>query len=329
MRRRAFITLLGGAAAWPLAARAQQRERMRQIAVLIFYSKHDWQGQMRVAALKDELKKFGWEEGRNCRIDYHWYEGDVQKARAAVAQLVELGPDVIVANGLAGVVSLQQATRTIPIVFVLVGEPVARGLVQSLAHPGGNITGFTNLEWTTAGKWVELMQEIAPAVKQVAVIFNPVSAPFAELFFRSAEEAARKLAIGSLAAVVHSPAEIEAQIKAVAQAPDAGLIVIPDGFTQTHRKLVIELAARHRLPAVYPFRFYPDDGGLISYGIDPVGAFRQTATYVDRILRGEKPANLPVQQPTKFELVINLKTAKALGLAVPPMLLARADEVIE
>jgi len=329
MKRREFITLLGGAAvAWPLAARAQQSV-MRRIDVLIFYSKDDWQGQMRAAALQDELKRLGWEEGRNCRIDYHWYEGDVQKAQAAAAQLVELSPDVIVANGLAGVINLQRATRTIPIVFVLVGEPVARGIVKSLAHPGGNITGFTNLEATIAAKWVEQIKEIAPGIKRVAIIFNPVSAPFTELFFHSGEVAAQKLAIEPVAAVVHSPAEIEAKITAVAQAPGAGLIVLPDGFTQTHRKMVIELAARYGLPAVYPFRFFPDDGGLMSYGIDPAGAFRQTATYVDRILRGEKPATLPVQQPTKFQLVINLKTAKALGIEVPATLLARTDEVIE
>jgi putative ABC transport system substrate-binding protein len=330
MRRREFITLLGGAAvSWPLAASAQQPERMRRIGVLMFYAESDREGQKRVAALREELQNLGWEEGRNIRIEYHWYMGDVEKARASAAELVRLAPDVIVSNGAAGLERLQQATRTIPIVFTLIGEPVVRGFVQSLAHPGGNITGFTNLEASTAAKWMELIKEIAPSVKRVAIIYNPATSPFAILFARSAEVAAHTLALEPVSGVVHSPAEIEATIKTLATDPGAGLIVIPDGFAQTHRKLIIELAARYNLPAVYPFRFFPNDGGLVSYGVEPLGVFRQTAAYVDRILRGAKPADLPVQQPTKFELVINLKTAKSLGITVPPTLLVRADEVIE
>jgi putative ABC transport system substrate-binding protein len=330
MRRREFITLLGGVAvAWPLAARAQQPERMKRIGVLMFYADNDHEGQKRVAAFREELQKLGWEEGRNIQIESHWYMGDVEKARASAAELVRLTPDVIVANGAAGLEKLQQATRTIPIVFTLIGEPVARGFVQSLAHPGGNITGFTNLEATTAAKWIELIKEIAPSVKRVAIIYNPATSPFAVLFARSAEVAAKTLALEPVSTMVHSSAEIEATIKTLATDPGAGLIVIPDGFAQTHRKLIIELAARYSLPAVYPFRFFPNDGGLLSYGVEPHGVFRQTAAYVDRILRGAKPTDLPVQQPTKFELVINLKTAKALGLTIPPALLSRADEVIE
>ena len=330
MNRREFLGVLGCAVvAWPFAARAQQTGLMKRIGVLMFYADSDHEGQKRVATFREELQKLGWEEGRNIQIEYHWYMGDVEKARASAAELVRLAPDVIVANGAAGLEKLQQATRTIPIVFTLIGEPVARGFVQSLAHPGGNITGFTNLEATTAAKWIELIKEIAPSVKRVAIIYNPATSPFAVLFARSAEVAAKTLALEPVSAVVHSPAEIEASIKTLARDPDAGLIVIPDGFAQTHRKLIIELTARYSLPAVYPFRFFPTDGGLVSYGVEPHGVFRQTAEYVDRILRGAKPADLPVQQPTKFELVINLKTAKALGLNVPPALLARSDQVID
>jgi putative ABC transport system substrate-binding protein len=328
-RRREFITLLGAAAAaWPLSVRAQQPERMRRIGVLIFYAESDPEAQTRLAAFREQLQKLGWAEGRNVRIDYRWYIGDAEKARAGAAELVALAPDVILSNGAAGLTMLQQATQTVPIVFALIGEPVERGYVQSLAHPGGNITGFTNLEFTVGTKWVELIKEMAPSITRVAVMFNPIT-PLAIQFFHSAELAARNFAVEPVMARIHSPAEIEATISALGSERGAGLIVVPDGFTQNHRKLVIGLTTRYRVPAIYPFRFFADDGGLISYGIDTVNTFRQAAMYVDRILRGAKPADLPVQQPTKFELVINLKTAKTLGLEVPPMLLARADEVIE
>jgi putative ABC transport system substrate-binding protein len=330
MKRREFIYLVGvAAAAWPLAARGQQSEQMKRIGVLMFYADSDHEGQKRVTVFREELQRLGWEEGRNMQIEYHWYMGDVEKARASAAELVRIAPDVIVANGAAGLEKLQKATRTIPIVFTLIGEPVARGFVQSLARPGGNITGFTNLEATTAAKWIELLKEIAPSVKRVAIIYNPATSPFAILFARSAEVAAQTLELEPVSAVVHSPGEIEATIKTLSTDPGASLIVVPDGFAQTHRKLIIELAARYSLPAVYPFRFFPNDGGLLSYGVEPHGVFRQTAAYVDRILRGAKPADLPVQQPTKFELVINLKTAKTLGLTIPPTLLSRADALIE
>ena len=330
MRRREFITFVGGAAVvWPLAVRAQQSEQLKRVGVLMFYADSDHEGQKRVTAFREELQRLGWEEGRNIQIKYQWYMGDVEKARASAAELVRLAPDVIVANGAAGLEKLQKATRTIPIVFTLIGEPVARGFVQSLAHPGGNITGFTNLEATTAAKWIELLKEIAPSVKRVAIIYNSAVSPFAILFARSAEVAAQNLELELVSAVVHSSGEIEATIKALATEQGGSLIVVPDGFIQTHRKLIIELAARYSLPAVYPFRFFPNDGGLLSYGVEPHGVFRQTAAYVDRILRGARPADLPVQQPTKFELVINLKTAKALGLTIPPTLLSRADALIE
>jgi len=330
MNRRAFITLLGGAAVtWPLAARAQQPERMRRIGVLMALFEDDPDSRPRVEAFQQGLEKLGWTLGRNVRIDYRWARGDLEGTRAAVAELMRLPLDVILAEGTPNLRLLRQGTSSIPIVFTVVSEPVAAGFVASLAHPGGNITGFTNLEPSMGEKWLELLKEISPRVSRVALVFNPDTIPVSFQSSRSAQAAADKFGVEVVVAGVRDLAQIEPVVTRVGREQDGGLILPPDVFTAVHRKLIIELAARHRLPAVYSFRFFAADGGLISYGVDLVHQFRLAGAYVGRILRGEKPADLPVQQPTKFELVINLKTARALGLEVPPTLLARADEVIE
>jgi putative tryptophan/tyrosine transport system substrate-binding protein len=330
VKRRDFITLLGGAAAaWPLAARAQPVVRTQRIGALISVAEGDPEGQARVAAFEQELAKLGWTIGRNLQIDYRWGMGDVERTRVAAAELLKLAPDVILANATTATAVLQQATRTFPIVFVGVSEPVAQGFVQSLTRPGGNITGFTNVEPTLGAKWLELLKEIAPSVTRVAVMFNPQTAPNAALFSRSAELAAQKFTIEAVVAAVHEPGEIQAVMAALGREPGGGLILPPDTFTSTHSKLIVETAGRNGLATISPFRFFAAEGGLISYGANVLDQFRQAAGYVDRILRGTKTADLPVQQPTKFELVINLKAAKALGLTVPPKLLAVADEVIE
>jgi putative ABC transport system substrate-binding protein len=329
VRRRAFIAVLGGAAAWPLLARAQQPERMRRIGVLMSVPEFGVDSPARVAAFQQGLEKLGWSVGRNLRIDYRWGTFDVARARAAAADLLGLAPDVILANATVALSAAQEATGTVPIVFTVVSEPLTQGFVQSLAHPGGNVTGFTNLEPTVGAKWPELLQQIAPQVTKVALIYNPASTPVAVAFSRSAATAAQGFGISTIDAPVYQPAEIESVITILAHEPGGGLIFPVDSFTSAHRKLIIDLAARYRLPAVYGFRYFPAEGGLVSYGIDVLQQFREAASYVDRILRGEKPSDLPVQQPTKFELVINLKTAKALGLSVPQTLLATADEVIE
>ena len=329
-RRRAFITLLGGAAAaWPLAARAQQPDRMRRIGVLMSFAENDPEGKVRATVFERALQELGWTGGRNIRIDYRWAPSDVEQTRAAAAELLRLAPDMILAHATQATAALQRATRTVPVVFVAVSEPVAQGFIQSLAHPGGNITGFTNLEPTLGAKWLELLKEIAPRVTRVAVLYNPNTAPYATLFSRSAEVVAQKMAVELTAAPVYDPAEIESALAMLGREPGGGLIIAPDPFTSAHRELILTLAARHKLPAVYRERFFVAAGGLMSYGPDLVEQFRQAAGYIDRILRGEKPADLPVQTPTKYELVINIKTANALDLEVPPTLLARADEVIE
>jgi putative ABC transport system substrate-binding protein len=330
MKRREFITLLGGAAvAWPLATRAQQPDRMRRIGVLMSFAENDPEGKVRATVFERALQELGWTGGRNIRIDYRWAPGDVEQTRAAAAELLRLAPDMILAHATQATAALQRATRTVPVVFVAVSEPVAQGFVQSLAHPGGNITGFTNLEPTLGAKWLELLKEIAPRVTRVAVLYNPNTAPYATLFSRSAEVVAQKMAVELTAAPVHEPAEIESALSMLGREPGGGLIIAPDPFTSARRKLIFDLAARYRVPAISAFRYLSNEGGLVSYGVDVRDQFRQAAAYVDQILRGGKPADLPVQQPTKFELVINLKTAKALGLDVPSTLLARADEVIE
>jgi putative ABC transport system substrate-binding protein len=330
MQRREFITLGGGAAAaWPFQAYAQQRERMRRVGVLMTEPENDPESRVRAAVFQQTLERLGWVVGRNLAIDYRWPAGDLARTRAAVAELLPLAPDVIVAAATPGALASRSATQTIPVVFVGVSEPVAQGFVQSLARPGGNLTGFSMLEPTIGGKWLELLKELAPGVKRVMVMFNPQMAPNGPLFFRSVLEAGQKLAVETVTAIVNDVAEVESAVTELARVPGGGLIVIPDTFTATNRKLLIDLATRYRVPAAYAFRFFATDGGLMSYGVDIKEQFRQAAGYVDRILRGEKPADLPVQQPVKFELVINMKTAKTLGLTVPLTLQVAADEVIE
>jgi putative ABC transport system substrate-binding protein len=329
MKRREFITLLGAAVAWPLAARAQQPGRVRRIGLLIQLAESDPEGQVRVAAFREGLQKLGWRIGDNLRIDYRWGTSNDERARAAAAQLLKMAPDVIFANSSVALRAAQQATRTVPIVFTTVIEPVTQGFVSSLAHPGGNITGFSYLELSVGGKWLDLLKEIAPRVARVAFMFNPQRGPYSVGVSRFAEEAANKFAVKYVEAPVYEPSKIETVMTMLAREPGGGLIVSPDAFTVTHSKLIIDLAARSSLPAIYAERNFVAEGGLVSYGANYVDHFRQAAIYVDRILRGEKPADLPVQQPSKFDLVVNLKTAKALGLDVPLHLQQLADEVIE
>src|SRR5499433_118357 len=329
--RREFITLLGGAAAArPLAARAQQPERMRRIGVLMPLAADDPVRQARITALREGLEKLGWTEGRNIRIDTRWTTtGDVESMRRFAKELVALQPDLIVTQSTPITATLLQETRTIPIVFALVADPIDSGFVASFAKPGGNITGFVTIDPTMAGKWLELLKEIAPRADRVAFLFNPATATYFEYWLNPFKAAAVSFAVEAIAAPVHDRSELESVIAAQARRPNSGLLVMPDGFMNVHRAEVISLAARYRLPAVYPYRFWAELGGLLSYGPDQTDNFRRAATYVDRILKGEKPSELPVQAPVKFELVINLKTAKVFGLDVPWILQQRADEVIE
>ena len=330
MRRREFITLVGGAAAaWPFAARAQPGERMRRIGVLTGRAESDPEGQRQVAAFRGGLAALGWEPGRNVKIEYRWHAGDASQAQAFAKELLALRSDILVANTTPSLTAIRQATRTIPIVFIGVADPVGQGLVPSLARPGGNVTGFGLEEPSMGAKWVELLKEIAPRVARAATIFNPETAPYARMFLPSMEAAARSAALTMTVAPISSVAEIEQAVVVVGREQDGGVIVLPDSFLVAQQETVVASTARQRVPTVYAIRPFAAAGGLIAYGIDRVELFRLAASYVDRILKGEKPADLPVQLPTKFELVINLKTAKALGLDVPPMLLARADEVIE
>jgi len=330
MQRREFITLLGSAAAaWPLVARAQQSQRMRRIGVLMQYTENDPDSQARRAGLEADLARLGWMIGRNLAIDYRWNNLTVIQARAAAAELLALAPDVILANTFPGVQALFAATRTVPVVFTFITLPAAQGWIESQAHPGGNMTGFTYLEPPIAGKWLDLLKEIAPRVTRVAYIFNPPAGAYAGLFYGSIEPSAARFGIETALVAVNEPADFERAIAAHAREPGGGMIIDPDSFTSLHRRLIIDLAARYHLPAIYSRRFFTADGGLASYGVDDNDHFRQVASYLDRILRGEKPADMPVQQPTKFELLINKKTAEALGLGLPTTLLARADELIE
>jgi putative ABC transport system substrate-binding protein len=330
MRRRDFITLLGCAAAMgPRMVSAQQQERIRRLSVLMGIAASDLDSSARVDAFEHGLEKLGWTPGRNLRIDYRWAAGDIERIRAAVPDLLSTVPDVILADGTPALRAFHQATVNVPIVFTVVSDPVGAGFVESLRRPGGNITGFTNLEPSVGGKWLELLREIAPSVMHVGIMFNPDTAPFSIQPSRLAQAAAEDFAMKAAIAPVHEPAEIETAIAELVLQPNGGLILPQDSFTSVHRKLIVDLAARYRIPAVYAFRYFTAEGGLVSYGINVIDQMRRAATYVDRILRGKRPAELPVQQPTTFELVVNLKTAKALGLQVPPTLLARADEVLE
>jgi ABC-type uncharacterized transport system substrate-binding protein len=329
MKRREFITLLGGAAAaWPLAARAQQGGGMRRIGVLIQVAEGDPQARIEVAAFLRGLHELGWSEGHNLRIDTRWGGGDADRIRQYAAELVALAPEVVLAPGGTVVGALQQASRTVPIVFVTVTDPVGRGYIASLAQPLGNATGFTSFEYGMGGKWLEVLKEIAPRVTRAAVLRDPVIT--AGIGYLGAIHAlAPSIGVQVTPVDVRHTSDIERAVAAFARTPNGGLIVTADPAAIAHREAIITLAARHRLPAVYPYRHFVADGGLMSYGIESADQYRQAAGYVDRILKGEKPGDLPVQQPTKYGLVINLKTARALGLEVPDTLLSTADEVIE
>ena len=333
MNRREFSTLIAGAAAtssmlWPLAA-AAQADAVRRIVMLTAMAESDPEAQARVAAFQQGLRALGWVDGRNVRVDFRWGSSDAGALRLLAKEVVERKPDLIVGVTTPAVAALAQETRTIPILFVQVVDPVGRGFVANLARPGGNMTGFLNFEFPMGGKWMETLKQIAPGVKRAALLYNPQTAPFGISFVHVIEAAAVGLQVDAVAITVRDAAEIAAKIATFAGRPDGGLIVLPDLFNTLNRDEIVALAARHRLPAVYPFRYFPLSGGLISDGVDTADLFRSSASYVDRILRGAKVSELPVQGPTKFELVINLKAAKALGLEVPPTLLARADEVIE
>jgi putative ABC transport system substrate-binding protein len=330
MRRREFVTLLGGAAlASPLAVRAQQAARMRRIGVLSGYAEDDPETKSRLAAFRAGLAKRGWAEGRNVRLDYRFAAGSSDQYPALAKELIALDPDVILAHTTLVTAALQRETRTIPIVFVNVSDPIGSGFIASLARPGGNITGVLHYEAGIVGKWLGLLKEIAPRLVRIALLGNPKTTPF-DYFLRSAEAVAPSLSVELIPVrVEYAAADIERAIDLLAPVSNSGIVVAPDVTTVVHRDRVIALAARHRLPAVYPFHLFVADGGLMSYGTDQVDMFRQTANYVDRILRGDKPADLPVQAPTRYETAINLKTAKALGLTVPNALLVAADEVIE
>jgi ABC-type uncharacterized transport system substrate-binding protein len=331
MNRRAFIKLLGGAAAFaPLAARAQQTDRVRRLGVMTDTAENNPEGQARVAALRHRLQELGWIEGRNLKVDYRWSEGNVERARAYAAEIVALNPDVIFALANSQLAPLSRETRTIPIVFVGVSDPVGPGYVASITHPGGNITGFTLYEPSMGGKWVELLKEIAPTLTQVALMANPATAVGQGTFYtRAFDSAAATFRIEASNAPIHNVTDIEPAIAGLAQTPNTGLVVSPDSFTQAYDKLIVTLAAKHRLPTIYGNRSFPTAGGLMSYGPNFVDTIQRSASYIDRILHGEKSADLPVQQPTKFEFVINLKTAKTLGLTVSNQMQLLADEVIE
>jgi putative ABC transport system substrate-binding protein len=329
MRRRKFISLLGGAAAaWPLTARAQQPERMRRIGVLMAVAESDADVRSGVALFQQSLQELGWKDGRNIRIDYRWGDADADRIQALAKELVGLQPDVLVAHSTPSAKGLLQATRSIPIIFLTVTDPLGQGLVASLSRPGGNITGFSVFEFSLGTKWVEVLKQIAPGTRRVTAMFNPDTAPYYGMYLRSIEAATSAIAVELIAAEVHSETDIGNVIRKLGSEPDGGLFVLPDSHNVVHRKRIIELAAEYRLPAIYYFRYFASDGGLISYGPDEMDLFVRTASYIDRILKGASPSDLPVQQPTKFELVINLKTAKALGLGVPDRLLA-LHEVIE
>ena len=329
MRRRDFIALIGGGTvAWPLAARAQQPDQMRRIGVLISTASDDPVGQARVATFLQGLQQLGWTDGRNMRIDTRWASNNADNGRKYAAELIALAPDVILAGGSLATSSLLQATRAVPIVFALVPDPVGAGYVDSLARPGGNATGFASIDYSMGAKWLELLKEIAPGVTRVAVLRDPAVAAGAGQF-GGIQSAASSTGVEVSPINARDAGEIERAVMAFALSSNGGLIVTSTASAQAHTELIVKLAARHKLPAVYFQRSFVTSGGLVSYGSDLVDSFRRAAEYVDRILKGEKPADLPVQAPTRYELVINLKTAKALGITVPPTLLARADDVIE
>ena len=329
MNRRKFVTLFGGVAAatWPIAARAQQAERVRHVGVLTTLSDKDSEGQLRVAVFRQELQKLGWIEGRNIQFDYRWAAGDAQRLRAYAEELVGMAPAVILAANNTSLRALEAVTRAVPIVFAQVADPVGSGHVASLARPGGNITGFALYEPAIAVKWLELLKEIAPSIARVAIIYDPTD--FNSKHIQEIEPVIASFGVQLSSFIIRNVSDIERAIDGFSIQPHGGLIILPGPFTVVHRDLIISLATRHALPNVHAYRYYPAAGGLASYGVDNVESYLGAASYVDRILKGEKPADLPIQLPKTFRLVINLKSAKALGLTVPPALLARADEVIE
>ena len=330
MQRREFITLLGASTfAWPLAARAQQATGVRRVAFLHPYAENDAEVLARVIAFREGLESLGWTENRNIRIEHRYSGGDLGRIRAYATELVHSAPGLIVGSGTPITAALKEATSTIPIVFNLVNDPVGQGFVASLSRPGGNITGFTFIDFPLIGKWLEMIKEIAPGVRHIALMFNPDTTPFYPAFLHELEAANKSLAVELSASPVHDEAEVEAAITALAREPGGGLIAAPDGFINNHRRAIMTLTERRRLLAIYGFRQFVTEGALISYGPDSADIVRRSAGYVDRILKGERPADLPVQAPTKYELVINLKTAKALGIDVPLHLQQIADEVIE
>ena len=328
MRRRDFIIVIGSVAAWPLMARAQQPERIRRVGVLTGLAQDDPEAQARIKAFQQRLRELGWTDGHNVQIDYRWASGDVDRTRAYAAELVALAPDVILVNTPPGLAALQKATRTIPIVFAQVID-ASESDAASVARPGGNVTGFYSyFDFTIVGKWLEILKEIAPQVRRVAIMQN-VDHPVWAGYLRAINEIAPSFGVGIVPAGLHGPTDIKLGIDELAREPNGALIVLPDSMTATYRKEIVDLAAAHRIPAVYPLRYFVASGGLVSYGADVVASFRQAASYVDRILHGANPATLPVQQSTKLELRINLKAAHALGLPIPSTLVDRADEVIE
>jgi putative tryptophan/tyrosine transport system substrate-binding protein len=329
MKRREFISLLGGATAWPFTARAQQPERMRRIGVLMAYAATDREGLDWVAAFREGLQKLGWTEGRNLLIDARWAADDAGSRQRFAKELAALDPELVLTQNTITTVAMMQQTRTIPIIFGNVADPVGSGFIASLRRPGGNVTGFTTTESTMAGKWVELLREVDPRVTRIAILFNPVTAPFAQYYLTAFKTAAMSVGVEAIAEPIRDLSELASAVAAQARGPGGGLIVMPEAFLNVHRAEIISLALRHRIATIYPYRFFAEVGGLLSYGNDPPDNIRRAASYADRILKGEKPSELPVQAPVKFELVINLKTAKAIGLDVPVHLQQLADEVIE
>ncbi len=330
MRRRDFITLCGAAAtSWPLAVRAQQSSDIRHVGVLMAYAESDPEPQTWVTAFRQELHKLGWVEGRTILLDIRWAGANVESIDRSAKELVALKPELILSSSTPTTAAVLQQTRTVPIIFTIVADPVGSGFVANLARPGGNVTGFTNFEPTLGTKWLGLLREIAPRVSRVAFLFNPATAPYAEYFLKPFKDAAASMGVEAITASVNNTPQLESVVAAQAGKPNTGLIVMPDAFLNSHRAEIVSLAARYRLPTVYPYRFFAEIGGLLSYGTDLIANFRHAATYVDRILKGTKPSQLPVQAPDKFEMTINLKTAKTLGLDVSPQLQERADNIIE
>jgi putative ABC transport system substrate-binding protein len=328
MKRRGFLGLVAGAAAWPLAARAQQGAGMRRLGVLAGYAANDSLGQLLATILPHGLAALGWNEGQNIHIDWRWASGDHKLYQSYTAEMVVLRPDVLVVQSSPVVAALQRSANTIPTVFVMITDPLGQGFVNNLAHPGGHITGFSDYDPPIASKWVELLKQIKPAIASVALLYNPASTPFADLILRAVEPAARSLAVTARSSACRDDADIDAAMK-LARDARGGVLVMPEVFTTVHRDAIVAAAARHRMPAVYPDEISTTHGELMSYGIDPADVFLRSASYVDRILKGESPGDLPVQNPTKFRLTISLKTARAMGLPVPPTLLALADAVTE